>query len=124
MVSRVSSLSGARPRLVWMMTPVALMTGRRVDCKRRFKFATVIAASWSTRGQGLPSRLAWRALSGEEESARGTALEYLAVVLPEDLRVSLRPWLGTTLAERPTKQRKADELLEELKATSGAGGYD
>jgi len=31
MAAMAAALRGARPRLVWMMTPVALMIGRRDD---------------------------------------------------------------------------------------------
>jgi hypothetical protein len=61
--------------------------------------------------------LAWRALKGSEDAARGTALEYLDVVLPDELNAALQPYLGTTLASRPAVRRKAHELLAELRAS-------
>jgi AAA family ATP:ADP antiporter len=62
-------------------------------------------------------RLAARALMGEDEKLRGTALEYLDNVLPEPVRSAL---LGAVLAERlPRSQRTEHELVADLKLTLG-----
>jgi hypothetical protein len=62
-------------------------------------------------------RLAARALRGEDEKLRGTALEYLDNVLPEPVRSAL---LGAVLAERlPRSQRSEYELVADLKLTLG-----
>jgi AAA family ATP:ADP antiporter len=47
-----------------------------------------------------PMRLALRALSGDDETLRGTALEYLEQVLPADLKAPLWPFLAQP--EQPT----------------------
>jgi hypothetical protein len=61
-----------------------------------------------------PARIAHRALSGENASLRGTALEYLENVLPEDLRRALWPHLrATARGQRPG--RPAVELAAELR---------
>ena len=78
--------------------------------------AFIIGREFVGRDNVASLELAWRALKGSEESARGTALEYLDVILPEDIRASLHPWLGTTLAAPPVGRRTADDLLAELKA--------
>lgn len=60
-----------------------------------------------------PLAIAYRALRGEDPALRGTAFEYLEVVLPERLRNVIVPLLGDV---RPTMRRRphrelADELL-------------
>jgi len=62
-------------------------------------------------------RLAARALMGEDEKLRGTALEYLDNVLPEPVRSAL---LGAVLAEKlPRTRRSEHELVADLKLTLG-----
>lgn len=66
MAASALSLSGARPRLVWMMTPVPLMTGRSVGAKSAASCSfTSRGQSWAA-GAGPPPRVsaaapAWRA---------------------------------------------------------------
>jgi len=43
-----------------------------------------------------PMRLALRALAGDDEARRGTALEYLEQVLPADVKTSLWPFLAAS----------------------------
>ena len=66
---RAASLSGARPRLVWMMTPVALMVGRSVEQAMRPKRSLASATSSSNDGQGWPARMASLAPSSVSRSA-------------------------------------------------------
>lgn len=49
-----------------------------------------------------PMRLALRALSGEDEKLRGTALEYLEQVLPSDVKGPLWPFLAASEHARVT----------------------
>ncbi len=59
-----------------------------------------------------PLRIALRALHVEDPKFRGTALEYLSTVLPEEVRELVWPFLG---AERPLLvSRTAKDLLLEL----------
>jgi AAA family ATP:ADP antiporter len=58
-------------------------------------------------------RLAFKALHNEDESLRGTALEYLENVLPEQVRDAVWPFLGEARpmrAARPPKEILADLL--------------
>lgn len=66
-----------------------------------------------------PLQIAWAAMKGEDRALRGTALEYLANVLPGDVFTRLRSCFGagtwTTAAPRPVA-----ELADELR-TSAVG---
>ncbi|MDZ7750288.1 MAG: Npt1/Npt2 family nucleotide transporter [Gammaproteobacteria bacterium] len=66
--------------------------------------------------------LALQALGEGDRTLRGTALEYLGNVVPEDIRDSLWHRLATT-APRPTDNRSPLELLAELRRhiAEGAG---
>ncbi len=66
-----------------------------------------------------PLQLAYRALLSGDETLRGTALEYFANVLPEDLRESAMPFLEG-LTPRKTALRQQSELREELLKTRGS----
>ena len=59
-----------------------------------------------------PLRIAFRALHHEDEKFRGTALEYLSTVLPEEIREILWPYLGET-TPLPAA-RNASALLQDL----------
>jgi hypothetical protein len=57
-------------------------------------------------------RLAFKALHQEDERLRGTALEYLETVLPEEVRDAVWPFLGEA---RPMRApRTAKEILDDL----------
>jgi hypothetical protein len=59
-----------------------------------------------------PLCIAFRALYVQDDRFRGTALEYLSAVLPEDVRELLWPYLGE---ERPLPRvRPVQELLSQL----------
>jgi ATP:ADP antiporter, AAA family len=63
-----------------------------------------------------PLRIAHRALQHEDSRYRGTALEYLSTVLPEEIRELIWLYLGES-APLPTA-RTPHELLAELSGTS------
>jgi HEAT repeat protein len=57
--------------------------------------------------------IAFKALHNGDERLRGTALEYLETVLPDEIRDAVWPYLG---AERPMRPaRHASEILADLK---------
>jgi len=60
-----------------------------------------------------PLRVSWAALNGSDPRLRGTALEYLENVLPEDLRRPLWERLGAQSAAAPARPKAevVDELL-------------
>jgi len=60
-------------------------------------------------------RLAFKALHESDERQRGTALEYLETVLPDEVRDSIWPFLGE---EHPMRSpRSATEILTDLQRT-------
>lgn len=61
-----------------------------------------------------PLMIAHRACRGEDPSLRGTAIEYLDVVLPADVRDLLLPLLGHTALPRPGARRGAQQVAAEL----------
>ncbi|MDP9000699.1 MAG: hypothetical protein M3O46_11375 [Myxococcota bacterium] len=64
-----------------------------------------------------PLRMAFRALHHEDTRHRGTALEYLETILPNEVRETLWPYLG---AETPLiTARPATELLADLASAAG-----
>jgi hypothetical protein len=66
-----------------------------------------------------PLQIAWAAMKGEDRSLRGTALEYLANVLPEDVFRRLRSCFGAGTWTAPVP-RPVAELADELR-TSAVG---
>jgi len=67
-----------------------------------------------------PLQIAWAAMKGQDRNLRGTALEYLANVLPEDVFKRLRSCFGAgTWTARPVP-RPVAELADELR-TSAVG---
>lgn len=67
-----------------------------------------------------PLQLALRALRGTDRGLRGTALEYLENVLPEDLRKELSPFLGGLGRAPQGRPRPAQEVVSELLSSSAA----
>jgi hypothetical protein len=57
-------------------------------------------------------RIALKALHQEDERLRGTALEYLETVLPDEVRDAVWPFLGEARPMRPA--RPASEILADL----------
>jgi hypothetical protein len=66
-----------------------------------------------------PLQIAWAAMKGDDRSLRGTALEYLANVLPEDVFKRLRSCFGAGTWTAPVP-RPIAELADELR-TSAVG---
>jgi ATP:ADP antiporter, AAA family len=66
----------------------------------------------SLRLEREPLRLAFKALHQEDESLRGTALEYLENVLPDEVRDAVWPFVGEARPMR--KARPATEIFDEL----------
>jgi hypothetical protein len=60
-----------------------------------------------------PLQIAYWAVLGEDPALRGTALEYLENVLPEDVRRVLWPQLGAR-ARTPAVPRARQRLVEDL----------
>jgi len=67
-----------------------------------------------------PLSMAYRALRSDDPALRGTAIEYLEVVLPTRLRETITPLLGDVKRAPKTKARDQNELAKEL-LRSGAG---
>ncbi|MBL8739466.1 MAG: hypothetical protein JNK04_00180, partial [Myxococcales bacterium] len=61
-----------------------------------------------------PLAMAYRALRSDERALRGTAFEYLEVVLPPGLREAITPLLGDVQKTHTPKPRGRTELREEL----------
>ena len=66
-----------------------------------------------------PLQIAWAAMKGEDRALRGTALEYLSNVLPEDVFKRLRSCFGAGTWTAPLP-RPIAELADELR-TSAVG---
>ncbi|HMM74839.1 MAG TPA: Npt1/Npt2 family nucleotide transporter [Gammaproteobacteria bacterium] len=60
-------------------------------------------------------RLALRAVASRDRTLRGTALEYLENVLPENLRHGLWPWLGEAVERATRSNRPSKALVEDLR---------
>jgi ATP:ADP antiporter, AAA family len=59
--------------------------------------------------------LALRAVASRDRGLRGTALEYLENVLPEDVRRGLWPWLGEVVEGAVRSNRSSNALVEDLR---------
>lgn len=59
-------------------------------------------------------RIAFKALHQEDTRLRGTALEYLATVLPDEIRDAVWPYLGVGEARPMRPARPANEILADL----------
>ena len=70
--ARAASLSGARPRLVWMTTPVALMTGRGDGSVRLAISDRTASAISSPDGAALPESTFFRAASSVSRASSTT----------------------------------------------------
>jgi hypothetical protein len=64
-----------------------------------------------------PLQIAWAAMKGEDRNLRGTALEYLANVLPEDVFKRLRSCFGAGTWTAPVP-RPIAELANELRSSA------
>jgi hypothetical protein len=66
-----------------------------------------------------PLQVSYLALTGDDAALRGTALEYLENVLPDDLREALWPRLGVTGRPAP-RSRAHPEVLDRMVRTMSA----
>ena len=64
-----------------------------------------------------PLLVAYRGLFTDDQTLRGTSLEYLASVIPEPIRVKLWPFLNAT--ETPP-ERSREEILRDLMRSRGS----
>jgi hypothetical protein len=67
-----------------------------------------------------PLQIAWAAMKSQDKRLHGTALEYLANVLPEDVFKRLRSCFGATTWPEPSARRPVAEVADELR-TSAVG---
>jgi ATP:ADP antiporter, AAA family len=65
-----------------------------------------------------PLQIAWAAMKGQDRSLRGTALEYLANVLPDDVFPRIRSVFGASTAPLPYARRPVEQVADELRASS------
>ena len=72
-----------------------------------------------------PMQTAYWALTGDDATLRGTALEYLENILPEEVSRALWPHLGMRApAARPARQaRPTDQIAQELLRSSDTSGF-
>jgi hypothetical protein len=61
-----------------------------------------------------PLQIALLAVVGPDSTLRGTALEYLETVLPDDVRRALWPHVGARAAASPLPSRPPDQVVEDL----------
>ncbi|HSD67823.1 MAG TPA: hypothetical protein VLF95_14040, partial [Vicinamibacteria bacterium] len=65
-----------------------------------------------------PLQIAWAAMKGHDRTLRGTALEYLANVLPDDVFPRIRSVFGASTAPLPSARRPVEQVADELRASS------
>jgi hypothetical protein len=65
-----------------------------------------------------PLQIAWTAMKGEDRVLRGTAMEYLANVLPDDVFPRVRSCFGASSAPLPSARRSVEQVAHELRASS------
>jgi AAA family ATP:ADP antiporter len=65
-----------------------------------------------------PLQIAWAAMKGQDRTLRGTALEYLANVLPDDVFPRIRSCFGASTAPLPSARRPVEQVADELRASS------
>ena len=96
---------------VYMDAYLRLRTSRGLQ----FVFALLAAC-----GEREPMMMAFRALSTDDDDMRGTALEYLENVLPDDVREALWPFLGEQRAFHTGARRERTTVAKQLLASSEA----
>jgi hypothetical protein len=65
-----------------------------------------------------PLQIAWAAMKGQDRALRGTAMEYLSNVLPEDVFRRIRSCFGASTAPLPSSRRPVEQLADDLRASS------
>jgi hypothetical protein len=69
-----------------------------------------------------PMQTAYWALLGDDAALRGTALEYLENILPDEVSRALWPHLGVRAPSARTA-RPTDQIAQELLRTSDTSGF-
>lgn len=65
-----------------------------------------------------PLQIAWAAMKGPDRTLRGTALEYLATVLPDDVFPRIRSCFGASSAPILPHRRPVEQVADDLRASS------
>jgi hypothetical protein len=65
-----------------------------------------------------PLQIAWTAMRSQDRTLRGTALEYLANVLPDDVFPRIRSCFGASALPAPATRRPVEQVAEELRVSS------
>ena len=65
-----------------------------------------------------PLQIAWAAMKGQDRTLRGTAMEYLSNVLPDDVFPRIRSCFGASTAPLPRAHRPVEQVADELRASS------
>jgi hypothetical protein len=65
-----------------------------------------------------PLQIAWAAMNGPDRTLRGTALEYLDNVLPDDVFPRVRSCFGASTGATLPPRRPVEQVADELRASS------
>ena len=65
-----------------------------------------------------PLQIAWAAMKGNDRALRGTALEYLSNVLPEDVFPRLRSLFGASATGFAARERPPEQIADELRSST------
>jgi ATP:ADP antiporter, AAA family len=65
-----------------------------------------------------PLQIAWAAMKSQDRTLHGTALEYLANVLPDDVFPRVRSCFGASVGTVPPPRRPVEQVADELRASS------
>jgi len=65
-----------------------------------------------------PLQIAWAAMKAQDRGLRGTALEYLANVLPDDVFPRIRSCFGASTGPIPHAHRPVEQVADDLRASS------
>ena len=65
-----------------------------------------------------PLQIAWAAMKSNDRALRGTALEYLSNVLPEDVFPRLRSLFGASATGFAARERPPEQIADELRSST------
>ena len=65
-----------------------------------------------------PLQIAWASMKGQDRVLRGTAMEYLSNVLPDDVFPRIRSCFGASTAPLPPSRRPVEQVADDLRASS------
>ena len=65
-----------------------------------------------------PLQIAWAAMKAQDRALRGTAMEYLSNVLPDDVFPRIRSCFGASSVPAPAASRPVEQVADELRASS------